>query len=449
LLNRYYADMFGSAADAMKQYFDYLEEVWTTQDLPDSKGAYRGFLNPIQLKVFTPEKCDHAWALLETAKTKTNDKAALARIKYFQDTFALTRTLIYDDAATDNANAAIPAKDTTATVETWLPGLLKAVQLWRQAPDLDATVATVKSLDPPAINDTTWNALGMFVKQPIGALQDTAQALNQFAVQSLQKDGKPLTAANITQSVNAVLNGYSKTYPDAVQKLQPIADAGTIIVPTLTKAPTVDGTIQADEWPKPVFDGHFYQFNAFKPQPETSAVYMGRQGETFYLAFDLQQDPKTVGGAFTGVDKGDWKKPEMLGDDAIVLNFYAPGAYMQSVRVNANGAIGLVDNQPKSEKLNNAVQAKATKTATGWQLEMAIDLKSLQVPSAWLNKKTLLLPIARYTRRALPQKGDAPVKYDTDVSTVMPAPGGARYYPGGNFTSLMSFNNGPQLIFGD
>ncbi|MEO6906524.1 MAG: DUF4838 domain-containing protein, partial [Abditibacteriaceae bacterium] len=449
LLNRYYTDMFGSAADAMKQYFDYLENVWETQNLPGDKGAYYGLLNPLQLKIFTADKCDHAWALLETAKTKTSDKDALERIKYFQDTFALTRTLAYDDTATDDATAAIPANKAAETLETWLPNLLKAVQLWQQAPDLDATVATVKSLNPPAINDTTWNSLGIFVKQPIGALQNTAQALNQFAVQQLQKAGQPLMSANIMQSVNAVLEGYSKTYPDAVKKLQPIADAGAIVIPTLTKAPTVDGDIQPGEWPKPIFDGHFYNFDSFEKQAEATTVYAGWLGQTLYLAMDMQQDSTTVGGLFTGIDKGSWQKPEMLGDDAIVLNFYSVGNYMQSVRVNANGAIGVVDNQPKSEKLQSAVQAKVTKTTKGWQLEMAIDMNKMNVPSMWLNKNTVLLPITRYTRHALPQKGNATIQYRTDVSTMMLSPGGSRFYPVGNFPTLMSFISGPQLVFGE
>jgi hypothetical protein len=448
LLTRYYTDMFGTAAQPMRAYFDYLEQVWVTQQVPGKKGNYWGFLDPIQLKIFTPQDSDHAWALLEAAKGKTNDPAALQRIKYFQDTFALTRALVYRDAATDAANAVLGRPKLEKTLPEWMPALLKAVQLWEEAPSLDEAIAGAKSLQPSPLNDTSWNALGTFTKNPVGALQSTSQSLNLAALLSLKENKLPLNEKNITQAVAAQLSPYAKVYPEAVRELKSLAQSGTLVIPALAKAPTIDGKIGPDEWPGPVFSGQFRVFNSLDKQPENSVVYAGWKDKTLYLAFDLQQDPATVGGGFTGMDRGGWKKPAMLGDDAVVINFNAPGTYMQSVRVNANGAIGTVDNGGKDDDFQTAIQAGTSRTAKGWQLELAVDLTRLHIASATLNKGSLLLPMARYTRYPLTSKPGQPVHYRTDVSTFVPAAPG-RFYPSGNFTSLMSFNCGPWLVFGN
>lgn len=102
----YFQKLFGPLADAMRAYFEFLEETWCTQTLESPRSNYRWMFDPKQLAIFPPAVCDKAWAMLEEAERTAQAYAAATdgekkaycqkiaeRVAYFKTTFALTRTL--------------------------------------------------------------------------------------------------------------------------------------------------------------------------------------------------------------------------------------------------------------------------------------------------------------------------------------------------------------------
>ncbi|MBM4039390.1 MAG: DUF4838 domain-containing protein [Planctomycetes bacterium] len=102
----YFGRLFGPLADAMRAYFELLEETWCTQTLESPRSNYRWMFDPKQLAIFPPGVCDKAWAMLDEAERAAQGYIAATdgekkaycqqvaeRVAYFKTTFALTRLL--------------------------------------------------------------------------------------------------------------------------------------------------------------------------------------------------------------------------------------------------------------------------------------------------------------------------------------------------------------------
>ena len=441
LLTAYYADLFGPAAKPVRAYFDFLEETWCTQAIPSDKSNYRWFLDDRQLEIFPPEKCEQAWALLDEAERAAAgaDTAVLKRIGYFRDSFAVTRALSARYAATAALDATLEqSKDEPLAAA--LPARLAKLQAWLDAPDprpvIDRALAHGTALDTNVIQSR--GGFTSFDRQPTDAV---AKLINGAVTASLHEQAD--------QSPAAVRERVAKLFetvqpPAAASYVSKLAtDTGLLPVRQTATPPSIDGTINSEEWLAPSFTGKFFEVHRLTPQAEETTVYAAQAGGQLLLAFDCKQDPATVGGTATGADTGGWQDAAMRNDDCVSVTFLAPGHGFRSVRINVNGALGFHD-----AKWDGVVKAAAAKkTADGWHAELALDLATLGLDPSKQNGQWTFA-IARYTRRPVPQDDPAaPPKFETQPSTLTPAPPGGNVIGQGNHWQLMTFVSGPRAVF--
>jgi hypothetical protein len=220
-------------------------------------------------------------------------------------------------------------------------------------------------------------------------------------------------------------------------------DAALLRVTKAERSPVLDGRIDQGEWPEASYRGRYFRAHSLDEQAETSAVYAATSDGSLYLAFDLEQDPATVGDAVTEKDTGGWKAPLMAGDDCISLTFRSGAGGFRSVRINAAGALGYHDADWPGVVRGSA----ARKTDTGWQAELALDLKTLGITAD--NASDWTIAIARFTRRQRNDNTPKPPTWETVAYTQLPAPPGEGIIGRGNHVQLMTFITGPRLLFED
>lgn len=439
LLDEWHTNLFGPASGTMRDYFDFLEETWCTQSLKSDRSNYRWFLDAKQLEIFPPETCEKAWAMLLDAENQAHDPLILKRIAYFKDTFAVTRALSARYAAAGAVEHAVE-QTKEADLADAMPSRLAALQGWLDAPDpapvLERALAMEHALDPNVIPNN--GGYARFDRQPIDAVAATVSQILARAI-----DGQAdLSAAAVRERLRSLVPDVPGA-AGASELLRTVtADSGVLAIGVASAAPSVDGTIKPEEWPEPAFAGRFFALHQLARQPEQTTVYAARQGRQLFLAFDLEQDPATVGGDATGPDTGGWDKAAMVNDDCVSITFHSPGVGFRSIRINVNSSVGF--DRPTWEGVVTA--AAARKTEKGWQAEMAIDLDVLAISTSEGGKSTFA--IARYTRRPLPQAdANAPVRYTAHVSTMLPAPPGEGIIGRGNHPGLMTFVTGPRALF--
>ena len=128
----------------------------------------------------------------------------------------------------------------------------------------------------------------------------------------------------------------------------------------------------------------------------------------------------------------------MLKDNCIVLSFFVPKSPLRTIRINSNGAFS--DYQGRDLQWNAVLKSAVQKTQCGWQGELLLDLKKLEIDGS----QPVEVSIARYTRRADPKnKG----KFITRATTLVPFPHTGGHVGAGNHPHLMTFRTGTRLIF--
>jgi len=420
LLAQWHDDLFGRAAKPMREYFDYLEETWCTQTLDSDRSNYRWFLDPRQLEIFAPEKCETAWAMLDAARRQTDDPAVLRRIDYFRDTFAVTRALSrrYAAAAEFDRTAGEPPGD---DMPGWLKRRRDGLQGWLEAPDPHAAL---RQAPPGALDTNVASDLSRYDRHPVDGAAAVVESLVALAIDRPDESSRALAAL-----------GSPGGRAEAM--LRSLAEAGVLKVPRAVAPPEIDGRLEPGEWPPAAFTGRFYRVHRLEPQEETTAVFATWGPGTLYLAFDCRQDPATVAANVKEADRGGWREPAMLRDDCVNLTFRKAQGGFRSIRINAAGALGFHE-----ATWNGVTGAAAGMTATGWQAELALATDKLGIDLA--NPGGWTLAVARY-RRPAQGPADAP----SEAFTLLPSPHGRGIIGNGNHPGLMTFITGPRLVFDD
>ena len=95
LMDDYCKNMYGPAAAAMRQYFDFLEEIWCTQTLVSNRSNYRWLDDIKQIEIFPPARCDQAWKLLEEARNLAKTEIQKKRQCLLNLLLQTLQTLLY------------------------------------------------------------------------------------------------------------------------------------------------------------------------------------------------------------------------------------------------------------------------------------------------------------------------------------------------------------------
>lgn len=445
LLNQFYGDMFGRSGDslspaagAMKNYFDFLEETWCTQTLPGRSGNYRWYFDPKHIEIFPPEKCDTAWEHLLRAEQLTMDKDVRKRITYFKTAFQITRILSKRYVAAKHLNASF------AEAPDNLAANLPLLSQWQQAGNLASAIEEARNLGFGILSDTgdhdMLDEAPKFDRQPVLPATSIAKAL----VDNSTSGRRFANHESVFRSV--------ATKVGSNELVQDLTKRGIHYVRRTEQPPNIDGTINPSEWGQPDFDGRFFRYAHIAATsqslldsfaPERNRVWTRRHGDEIYFAFDLEQDPSTISATVTEGDTAKWRNPPMVNDDCIVLCFHARGWAMQSIRVNA---IGTVTDYQNSGRVDLEItEAKTRRTKTGWQLEMKVNFKRLNIyPAAMKNlDERPEISIARYTRRPNPYKRG---EFKVEATTLMPfaATGGSAN--GGTSPGNMYFRASSRVI---
>ena len=151
-----------------------------------------------------------------------------------------------------------------------------------------------------------------------------------------------------------------------------------VVIPRLTKPPTIDGKLDREEWKEAVVLKDFYQFNPgdnVAPSQPTEA-FMGYDSKFFYLAVYAYDEPQKVRATVA-------RRDEVFGEDnirlyldtfndqrkAYVLGWNPLGVQQDGIETEGQGTDFSVD---------IIMESKGMLTTDGWTLEVAIPFKSLR-----------------------------------------------------------------------
>lgn len=220
LIDEWCAGLFGSAGPAMRAYFDRLEQAWTEQTPGNSvRGGYRlwgvEYKNQQLTEIFSPAVCDAAWNLLLAAEQQTVDATALSRIRYFKQTFALTRYFSRRNSAANTANAL------KFSVAANLATAVNAYAVWKSAGDFDTltddlaqyTTQQNSPAAPPFYEQASpvpggdWKASLKRWDSEFNIMMELGAAVVDLAVQQL--GGQNITRVSLDNQIATIVNGLT------------------------------------------------------------------------------------------------------------------------------------------------------------------------------------------------------------------------------------------------
>ena len=418
-------------ARTMKRYFEFLETIWHEQTLENDRSNYRWLRDPKQMEIFPPTICEEAQQMLDRAHDLAKTDEVAKRVEFFRTTFQITRVVCTRYAYAREVERL--TENESADVDQLIAGLNK----WMTAGDLGKAIENGRALGFAALSDTgddMFEVARNFDQQPIAAATRVAETVVAQTV-----EGRSF--ASHEQLVRALNEAAPKPLADLIRRRALFVDNRNVL-------PAADGEITTEEWGKSVFEGRFhaYSHNVGKSislldkfGSSDTRVWCFRTEDKLCLAFDCQQDPATVGAGVHENDTTGWRDPAMLHDDCIVLNFFRKRSQFRSVRINANGAYS--DHQGGKNDWNAVSKAAAKVTKTGWQAELVLELKPLNLGDG---SDLAEISIARYTREPHPKKEG---EFVTHATTLVPFPFTGGHIGHGNHPNLMTFRTGSQVVF--
>ncbi|HPP11905.1 MAG TPA: DUF4838 domain-containing protein, partial [bacterium] len=360
LLDEYYRNMFGPAADMMKQYFQYLEEVWCTQTLTSTRSNYRWLNDARQLQIFTPEKCDFAWSLLEkaaklaaTARVEPDRPAVAERVNFFKTSFALTRLLSH------RYSLSLKLADWSQQENMPEEQVFTLLKQWFTLEPLRKTYDKAMALKN-ALYPMEYEELRHYFDRSSGTIRVIHRLIEEIVSQTFEP-GKGISPEEVNLKVMASLK-EKKGLGDGhlLEKLRELVKTGYLFVRQVKQPPVIDGEIHPEEWGEPAYSGHFFEvFSVDDQSPYSTTVWAVENGEKLFLAFDCQGDVSALGGQVTGINTDSGAYPRMLQDDTISVNFHHQGFTSHVVRVNINNAL---------QDSRQVTQARVSRTKQGWQV---------------------------------------------------------------------------------
>jgi hypothetical protein len=226
----------------------------------------------------------------------------------------------------------------------------------------------------------------------------------------------------------------------ALRRVAAIAkQTGALFVRAAERPPALDGRIDPAEWGRPTYSGRFYQAFTLEPAPHRTTIWALADARRLYLAFDCPGDPKALGADVVGRDTDRRYPARMANDDAVGLCLVRPKHWFQNIRVNVNGSVQ--DSGPPNW---DVCQAKAARTPTGWQVEMAIDVGRTNAARALVSQGPTWICISRYYRPKPSAPGPASGALCTTLAPIAAIGGTVGH---GNHPHLMAFVWGPRLVY--
>jgi len=434
LLEEYYRHMFGPASEVMKQYFSYLEEVWCTQTIPSTRSNYRWLNDARQLEIFSPEKCDYAWSLLEKAEKiaakappEPDRPSVSERINFFKTTFSLTRLLSHRYSLSQKMDN---LSDQQNVPETVFPLLEKWFALDSLRKTYDRVMALKNALYP-----MEYSEMRSYFDRSGGTIKIIHQLIEQLVSQVIDPT-KPVSSEEMENRINSLLTEKYKTIsPELLKQLKTLVRTGYLLVRQVQKPPVLDGVITPEEWGEPAYRGAFFEsFSLDDRSPFVTTVWAVEDGKKLFLSFDCQAETAVLGGQVTGINTDSGAYPKMLQDDTISVNFHHPGHGSHVARVNINNAI---------QDSRNVTEASVNRTEKGWQVEMAFDLSKTAASKQAVRKSPTWLGIARvYRIRSADGKN-----VEAKVSTLAPIADIGGNIGGGNHPGCLYFIWGPRIVY--
>jgi len=171
-------------------------------------------------------------------------------------------------------------------------------------------------------------------------------------------------------ALNLDITDVSITAPEVKRDLLP----AKMVIPKLTKAPVIDGKVDADEWKGALLLSGFKQIDDHVPAPNKAQMRLAYDDNYIYAGFTVESGDKPIG-KFTKRDSA------LFREDSIetVFSDMENNKYTQII-VNSKGALYDVDKRhgnPGNYNIN--IKSAASVTDTSWSAELAIPRKELTV----------------------------------------------------------------------
>ncbi len=443
----YLENCFGPAAGTMRKYFDCLEEAWCTQEevgLKSPRSNYRWMNDSKQLGIFTPEKCDKAWALLDEAEKiiakyqtlqtdpekKEYCSMVARRLDFLKKGFNVSRTLacLYDVGK--RLEPMLEQKDLN------LGEALQPLSMLFRSPTIRKVYEDINSVKEVGILPLA-AAVGDYNSfcYHYGRYPGINKMIHRITVETVEealKDGgrDPVKARRDIDGIIKRRAGENVKDKEALSQLcEIVKSTGMLVARHTDTSPLIDGKINSVEWGEPAYAGNFYEVFSLTPDSNRTTIWAMEDGQKLYLAFDCESDPDVMGADVRPGEADPGAYPKKAKDDAISIGFPQKGAGFKNFIVNLNGA---------SASSMGEVDVKVSRSAKNWQVEMAL-------PMNMLNPVQQPISISRYART---KKADAkdPNAFETVCSTLMPVSDIGGTVGGGNHPACMAFVWGPLLV---
>jgi len=457
LLNQYYADLFGPAAEEMEKYFDFLEDVWCTQTLPSPRSNYRWLGDPKQIEIFPPATCQKALKILDQAESiakqsKENavDPKILERIAFFKDTFLFTTSISIRYHSLKEAEHLWAAQDVPLPERRL--ATLKALETWFAKPTPEEAVAKVKEWGSlPFLNnfiryewriDLTEQVLTKATGSPVPVVNEIVEELIREAAEEYPE----ASFAELKKQAGArIRSEYSEVAGEVVESfLLPALDANLMEIPAVSGPLTIDGVIEEAGWGDPINERNFFDFNTLRSSSDPSKMYARVDGDILYLAFDFKEPAEGIRADVKGEDQQGWHQPAMSQDDSVVVGFVSDReGPQQTLRINANGTVGSHQERTWTALIESAVG----RSESGWQTELMIDLQKTWLAKAVGDRLQIRMPVVRYNR-VFEEETAHKVPRRTNLSSFSPMNAFGKIIGSGNFPNLMIFKTGPFVELG-
>ncbi len=376
LLDTWCRELFGDAAPAMRAYFDYLEAAWANQQpTNDRRGMYRLYTSQYKAEQFTevfpPDVCDRAWALLAMAERQTSDPTALARLRYFRDSFGATRLASHRFASAMRLQA-LPAT-------TGLPTWLHAMEGWAGFPDLESYMAELQPRAPFAFHE--FSQEHFTGKHQSFAAWDTEAPVVRRIIDTLTSGILARTEAETDAAMHARLEAVAGA-PLAKAIIEPLATGATMTASTPVTHPVVDARLT--EWGEPSFQGSLlqYPYELRRDAAQTTCWVAVRSGR-LYMAAHCIQAPDTTVSAVTGyndltLSANGWVQP---GDNARLFPYLrgdsfgvAIGRHALLIATPAGGIFNGRNSAGRYYPTDDGATVAVAPADDGWIVELSMEL---------------------------------------------------------------------------
>ncbi|MHC4874042.1 MAG: DUF4838 domain-containing protein [Planctomycetota bacterium] len=408
----YYITCFGPAGRTMKNYFDFLEEVWCTQTLESGKSNYRWYQNNKQLEIFPPDKCDEAFAFLDKAEKILKDKIAsademqqellnnnLMRVNYFREGLTVTRRLSYRYGCNADIMKNFDEKKLEFTKDLFDKDTLESYARFLStgsARDIYADAVRMKFYATKTAPFSTFNYQW---NRHMGVLYFMYHATSSiFDIGYMMTPDK--SREGILKGIDTALEKLKADLPVKDELLwksleRDAKEKAFVYVSKSSSgsAPKIDGKINENEWGEPFFTGHLINADSVDDKfPYESKFYIklikGKE-DSLAMAFDCIADPKLMSGAIKPGDKDTRFSPKMAKDSAVAITLKPRSGPWTAWRFNINGAF-----------YGFKGKSKVTKNDKGWQLELIVPVKKagINLTGLMMTPGSLSMAVARYEK---------------------------------------------------